>query len=165
MRTCCSLYLIFNQYYQISSLIPWSIKSMCSITLHRPLWGHLVRPVGRRCGGLILQTESWLGFRRGAGGWWAGTNESMGSVWLGRCPYLFLQLALVVIVVGCHSLVKREFREGESNWLDKRERMTLWHFIAAIVAYSKRRLDNGAWRFKFTVATGQWFIPIPTLGD
>jgi hypothetical protein len=26
MRTCCILYLIFNQYYQKPSLIPWSIK-------------------------------------------------------------------------------------------------------------------------------------------
>jgi hypothetical protein len=41
MRTCI-LYLIFNQYYQKSSLIPWSIKLMCSITLHRSLWEHLV---------------------------------------------------------------------------------------------------------------------------
>jgi hypothetical protein len=42
-------------------------------------------------GALIFQMESWLGFRRGAGGWYAGTNESMGSVWLGRHPYLFAQ--------------------------------------------------------------------------
>jgi hypothetical protein len=48
MRTCCILYLIFNQYYQKSSLIPWSMKSICSITLHQPLWEHLVnRRVGR----------------------------------------------------------------------------------------------------------------------
>jgi hypothetical protein len=49
MRICCILYLIFNQYYQKLALIPWSIKSMCSITLHRPLWEHLVNGrVGRR---------------------------------------------------------------------------------------------------------------------
>jgi hypothetical protein len=48
MRTCCILYLILNKYYQKLSLIPWSIKSICSITLHRPLWEHLVnRRVGR----------------------------------------------------------------------------------------------------------------------
>jgi hypothetical protein len=38
MRTCRILYLILNQYYQKPSLIPWSITSICSITLHRPLW-------------------------------------------------------------------------------------------------------------------------------
>jgi hypothetical protein len=51
-------------------------------------------PIPRRGGGggnLILQMEPWLGFRRGAGGRWAGMNESTGSVWLGRCPYLFAQ--------------------------------------------------------------------------
>jgi hypothetical protein len=42
MRTCSILYLILNQYYQKPSLIPWSIKSICSITFHRPLWEHLV---------------------------------------------------------------------------------------------------------------------------
>jgi hypothetical protein len=48
MRACCILYLILNEYYQKSSLIPWSIKSICSITLHRPLWEHLVnRRAGR----------------------------------------------------------------------------------------------------------------------
>jgi hypothetical protein len=47
-RTCCILYLIFNQYCQKSSLIPWSINSMCSIALHRPLWEHRVNMrVGR----------------------------------------------------------------------------------------------------------------------
>jgi hypothetical protein len=51
-------------------------------------------PIPRRGGGggnLILQMEPWLGFRRGAGGRWADMNESTGSVWLGRCPYLFAQ--------------------------------------------------------------------------
>jgi hypothetical protein len=41
-RTSCILYLILNQYCQKPFLIPWSIKSMCSITLHRQLWEHLV---------------------------------------------------------------------------------------------------------------------------
>jgi hypothetical protein len=38
----------------------------------------VVGPVHRRGdggGGLILQMEPWLGFRRGAGGWCVGTNE------------------------------------------------------------------------------------------
>jgi hypothetical protein len=48
-------------------------------------------PVRRGCSSLILQTEPRLGFRRGAGGWCVGTNESMGNAWLGRCPYLFAQ--------------------------------------------------------------------------
>jgi hypothetical protein len=48
MRTCCILYLTLNQYYQKLSLIPWSIKLICIITLHRPLWEHLVnRRAGR----------------------------------------------------------------------------------------------------------------------
>jgi hypothetical protein len=48
MRTCCILYLILKQYYQKLFLIPWSITSICSIRLHRPLWEHLVnRRVGR----------------------------------------------------------------------------------------------------------------------
>jgi hypothetical protein len=47
--------------------------------------------VHRGGGDLILPTEPWLGFRRGVGGQCAGMNESMNSVWLGRCPYLFAQ--------------------------------------------------------------------------
>jgi hypothetical protein len=35
---------------------------------------------------------------------------------------LLLDLTLPVIVVGCHSLEKREFSEGESDWSDERER-------------------------------------------
>jgi hypothetical protein len=56
---------------------------------------------------------------------------------------LLLQLVLAVIVVGCHSLEKREFREGESDRFDERERTTLRHLWPLLVAYSKRRLDNG----------------------
>jgi hypothetical protein len=42
--------------------------------------------------------------------------------------FRLLQLrALVVIVVGCHSLEKREFREGKSDRFDERERTALWH--------------------------------------
>jgi hypothetical protein len=48
MRTCCILYLTLNQYYHKPSLIPWLIKTICSITLHWPLWKHLVnRRAGR----------------------------------------------------------------------------------------------------------------------
>jgi hypothetical protein len=47
-RTYCILYLTLNQYYQKPSLIPWSVKFICSITLHRPLWENLVnRRAGR----------------------------------------------------------------------------------------------------------------------
>jgi hypothetical protein len=57
---------------------------------------------------------------------------------------LLLQLALaVIVVVGCHSLEKREFREGESDRFDERERTTLRHLWPPLVAYLKRRLDNG----------------------
>jgi hypothetical protein len=49
----------------------------------------VVRPVHGGGGGLILEIESWLGFRGGAGGCCVGMNESTGSVWLERCPYLF----------------------------------------------------------------------------
>jgi hypothetical protein len=41
-------------------------------------------PVHRGGSGLILQTEPWLGFGRGAGGQCVGTNESIGNVRLGR---------------------------------------------------------------------------------
>jgi hypothetical protein len=48
MITCFILYLTLNPYYQKLSLIPWSIKSICSVTHHRRLWEHLVnRRVGR----------------------------------------------------------------------------------------------------------------------
>jgi hypothetical protein len=49
------------------------------------------RTVHRGGDGLILQTKPWLEFRSGAGGRCAGTNESTGSVWLGRCSYIFAQ--------------------------------------------------------------------------
>jgi hypothetical protein len=56
IRTCYILYLILNQYYQKPSLIPWSITSICSITLHRLLWEHLVnRRVSR---GTYLSKDS-----------------------------------------------------------------------------------------------------------
>jgi hypothetical protein len=54
----------------------------------------VTRPVchgGGRGGGFVLQMETSVGFRRGAGGRCVGTNESMGSVWLEKCPYLFAQ--------------------------------------------------------------------------
>jgi hypothetical protein len=51
----------------------------------------LVRRRGGRGGDLILQTKPWLGFRRGDDGWCVGTNEWMGSVRLGRWPYMFTQ--------------------------------------------------------------------------
>jgi hypothetical protein len=45
---------------------------------------------------------------------------------------LLLQLALAVIVVGCHSLEKREFRERESDQLDEREQSATLAYIATI---------------------------------
>jgi hypothetical protein len=45
---------------------------------------------------------------------------------------LLLELVLTIIVVGYHSLEKREFRDGESDRLDERERTVLQHFIAAV---------------------------------
>jgi hypothetical protein len=49
--------------------------------------------------------------------------------------YLFLTIkdsiavreSLVIVVVGYHSLENREFREGESDRLNERERMVLRH--------------------------------------
>jgi hypothetical protein len=34
---------------------------------------------------------------------------------------LLIDLALAIVVIGCHSLEKRESREGESDRLDERE--------------------------------------------
>jgi hypothetical protein len=37
--------------------------------------GGLVHHGGSGGGGMILEMEPWLGFRRGVGGWCVGTNE------------------------------------------------------------------------------------------
>jgi hypothetical protein len=39
---------------------------------------------------------------------------------------------VLAVAVGCHPLEKREFREGESDRLDERERIAALAFIAAI---------------------------------
>jgi hypothetical protein len=39
---------------------------------------------------------------------------------------------MLVNVIGCHSLEKREFREGESDRLDGRERSAALAFIVVV---------------------------------
>jgi hypothetical protein len=54
-------------------------------------------------------------------------------------------------------------RERVIGWMT-REPSTALPFIAVVGAYSRRCLDHGERRFKFTVAMGH-FIPIVTLSD